>query len=64
MSIGYYIVAILLLGTFGVMMAGVVLMGIGGKANQRYSNHLMVARVSLQALSLLLIAFLFTIGKN
>jgi len=64
MSIGYYIVAILLLATFGVMMAGVLLMGIGGKANRKYSNSLMVARVSLQALSLLTIACLFAMGKS
>lgn len=57
MSMGYYVIAILLLATLGVMIAGVVLMGIGGKRNARYANQLMVARVTLQGMSLLAIAF-------
>ena len=64
MSAGYYLLAVLLLATFGVMMAGVALMGIGGKSNLRYGNHLMVARVMLQGMSLLAIAVLFTMGKS
>ena len=64
MSAGYYLLAVLLLATFGVMMAGVAQMGIGGKSNLRYGNHLMVARVMLQGMSLLAIAVLFTMGKS
>ena len=59
MSVGYYFLAVLLLATLAVMMAGVLLMGIGGAANRRYGNRLMVARVSLQGLSLAAIALLF-----
>ena len=64
MSIGTYLIAILLMATFGVMMAGVVLMGLGGKANVRYGNRLMVARVSLQGLVLMMLALMFAVGKS
>ena len=64
MSIGYYFVAVLLFATLGVMIAGVLLMGVGGKTNIKYGNRLMVARVTLQGLSLMAIAFLFAVGKS
>lgn len=64
MTVGDYFIVALILATFGVLMAGVVLMGIGGKANQKYGNKLMVARVSLQGLVLLMLALLFAVGKN
>ena len=64
MSVGDYIIAALLLATLGVLLAGIVLMGVGGKANAKYSHTLMVARVSLQGLVLLMLALMFTLGKN
>lgn len=64
MSIGDYIIVALLLATFGVLMAGIALMGVGGPANTRYGNKLMIARVSLQGMVLLLLALLFALGKN
>lgn len=64
MSIGDYIVATLMLATFGVLIAGVALMGIGGAANQRYGNKLMMARVSLQGMVILMLALLFFLGKS
>lgn len=64
MSVGDYAVIALMLATFGVLMAGIVLMGVGGSANARYGNRLMVARVSLQGLVLLMLALLFFIGKS
>ena len=42
---GDTVIAALLLAIVGVLIAGVVLMGIGGKANAKYGNKLMVARV-------------------
>ncbi len=63
MSIWDYVIAILLLAVLGVLMAGIVLMGVGGKANAKYGNKLMVARVSLQGLVLLLLALLFMTGR-
>jgi hypothetical protein len=60
MSLGYVFVALLLLATLGVMIAGVVLMGVGGPKNDKYGNGLMMWRVMLQGASLLAIAFLAT----
>lgn len=64
MSIGDYVIAALMMATFGVLIAGVVLMGTGGKANAKYSNRLMVMRVSLQALVLIMLALLYAAGKH
>lgn len=59
---GYYILFALLMGTVGVLLAGVVLMSIGGKANLKYSNRLMRWRVMLQGLSIAMLALLFFMG--
>jgi hypothetical protein len=64
MSVGDYLVAILLLAIVGVLVAGVVLMGVGGKANAKYGNKLMVARISLQGMVVVLLALLFMMGKK
>ncbi|MDE3061341.1 MAG: HIG1 domain-containing protein [Pseudomonadota bacterium] len=61
---GDYLIAFLLMAVLGVLVAGIVLMGIGGKANQRYGNKLMVARVSLQGLALLVLALLLMTAKK
>ena len=54
----------LLIALVGVLLAGVVLMGMGGEKNKRYSNKLMVARVWLQGLSLLVLALIFALGNK
>ncbi len=59
----YYILVILIIALFLVIMAGVILMGKGGKANFKYSNKLMVARVTLQG-SILLIILLMYLGHK
>jgi len=64
MSFGGFIIAVLVLATFLVLVGGIVLMGVGGKANQKYGNKLMVARVSLQGLVLLLVMLVFASGKH
>lgn len=64
MSIGDYIVATLMLATFGVLIAGIALMGLGGATNRHYGNKLMVARVSLQGMVVLMLALLFFLGKS
>ena len=64
MAAGDYIIAALMLATLGVLIAGIVLMGVGGKTNFRYGNRLMMARVSLQGLVLLMLALLFLLGKS
>ena len=62
-ALGNYIIFILLFAIVAVLLAGVILMAIGGKANAKYGNKLMVARVALQGLVLLLLVLLFTMGK-
>ncbi len=64
MSVGDYVIVALMLAIFGVLMAGIVLMGSGGAMNTKYANKLMVARVSLQGLVMLVLALLFFLGKN
>jgi len=64
MSFGDIIIAVLMLALVGVLVSGIVLMGIGGKANAKYSNKLMVARVWLQALVLLALAAMFMVGAH
>ena len=61
--LGSSLIIILLIAVVAVLVAGVVIMGVGGKANEKYSNRLMVARVTLQALVLLLLVMLFSTGK-
>lgn len=63
MALGDYIIIALIFATFGVLLAGIMLMGIGGKANRRYSNKLMVARVSLQALVILMLLLMYSVSK-
>jgi hypothetical protein len=63
MSVGDYIIIALILATFGVLMAGIVLMGVGGNANVRYGNKLMVARVSLQGLVMVMLVLMYSLGK-
>lgn len=47
------IVIILCMLTLLVMVAGLLCMATGGKMNEKYGNALMVARVSLQGLTVL-----------
>jgi hypothetical protein len=63
MSAGDYIVLALMMATFGVLMAGIVLMGMGGNVNYKYGNKLMTARVSFQGLVVLMLALVFFMGK-
>lgn len=53
------LIIILLMGVVGVLVAGVVLMGVGGEMNKKYGNKLMVARVTLQGLVLAVLALMF-----
>ncbi len=64
MDVKHIIVLVLMLATLAVLVAGVSLMMIGGKLNAKYGNKLMVARVGFQALTLLMIAILFMMGKS
>ncbi len=59
MQIGSYVLVILLLAVLIVLIAGIVLMGKGGKANFKYGNKLMMARVSLQGFALVVLAMMY-----
>jgi hypothetical protein len=59
-----FVVVLLMLSVVGVLIAGVVLMSIGGKANEKYANTLMTARVALQGLALLALALMFAMGSK
>ena len=54
------IVLLLCMLTLLVMIAGVVCMATGGKMNEKYGNSLMIARVSLQGLTVLALFALAT----
>jgi hypothetical protein len=63
MGASHLIVLILMLATLLVLVIGVSVMMRGGPLNEKYGNKLMVARVSLQGLTLLLVGILFLMGK-
>jgi len=60
---GASLLIVLLFALVGVLVTGVVLMGLGGKANEKYSNKLMTARVVLQGLALVVLLLVVTVGK-
>lgn len=57
-----FLLLLLITATAVVLVGGVVLMGVGGKANAKYSNKLMMARVWLQASVIMLLAAMFAAG--
>jgi Hypoxia induced protein conserved region len=54
----------LMLATVVVLVIGIALMARGGEANRKYGNKLMVARVTLQALALGLVAILLMMKQK
>jgi len=63
MTVGDYIVVVLMLVTFGVLIAGIALMATGGDTNRKYGNSLMFSRVGMQGLVLLMVTFMFMLGN-
>jgi hypothetical protein len=57
-----YLLIILILAVFMVLLCGIVMMGIGGKANRKYGNKLMIARVILQGIVLLVLVIIYFLG--
>lgn len=55
----FFIAGIFMLLTLFVCTAGIVLMASGGELNRKYGTRLMSARVTLQGISILLIALAF-----
>jgi hypothetical protein len=64
MEFGNIILVLLMFSIVAVLVGGVVLMAIGGKANAKYAHTLMVARVSLQGLVLLVLVLMFMMGNK
>ncbi len=50
--------------TLGVLVAGVVLMGKGGKANETFGTRLMMFRVLFQALTVIALFIIFVVLKK
>lgn len=63
MDIRHIMVLTGMMATLLVLLAGIALMMKGGPLNAKYGNRLMVARVGLQALTLLMLGVLFAVGK-
>lgn len=60
MNTGIFILAmIFMMITLLVCFAGIILMARGGEINRKYGNKLMMARVTLQAISIILVALSF-----
>ena len=63
MNTAAIILFMLLAAILVVLFTGVGLMVKGGEMNKKYSNKLMVARVSLQGLALMVLGALFLMSK-
>ena len=61
---GSTIILILMALTLSILVVGIVLMAIGGKLNSKLSNKLMVARVLVQFIVVMLLAFFYFLGKK
>ncbi len=44
-----------------VLLAGLAVMGVGGKTNRKYSNRLMMVRVAVQGVIVLVLGLMFAI---
>ena len=54
-----FIVMFFVLGTLLVLIAGIIVMGRGGKLDEKWSNRLMTMRVVMQAFAILTVLALF-----
>ena len=55
---------ILIFLTLLILIAGVILMAKGGNLNKKYGNKLMVARVVMQFLAIIMLAFMYFCVKK
>ncbi|MEX2649937.1 MAG: twin transmembrane helix small protein [Alphaproteobacteria bacterium] len=58
-----YVVGAALLGTLGVLFAGVVVMARGGELNRKYGNKLMRLRIVMQALAVALLILMLLVSR-
>lgn len=50
--------------TLFVLMSGIIVMAIGGKLDAKWSNRLMVLRVTFQGIAIALLALMFLTSKG
>ena len=62
-NVGFILLAILMLATAGVLIAGIVVMVKGGKTNEKYGNKMMTLRVMLQGGALAMLGVLYLISQ-
>jgi hypothetical protein len=58
-----YIIFAIMLVVFIIMVAGLVVMSVGGRTNAKYGNKLMVARVGMQALIVFMLGAMFMLSR-
>ena len=63
MSAGEFIIFGLMGLVFLILVAGLVVMAIGGKTNKKYSNKLMMLRVAAQGLAVLMLGLMFMVSR-
>jgi hypothetical protein len=56
-----WVILVLLIAVAAVLIAGLIVMGIGGKTDKKFSNKLMMARVAIQALIVLILGLFFAV---
>ncbi|HAJ89487.1 MAG TPA: twin transmembrane helix small protein [Rhodospirillaceae bacterium] len=64
MSIVLILVVLTVISVVAVLLLGILSMLKGGEINQKYGNKLMIARVALQALSVLLLMTLWIASSH
>lgn len=62
-NVVFILLAILMLATAGVLIAGIVVMVKGGKTNEKYGNKMMTLRVMLQGGALAMLGVLYLISQ-
>jgi hypothetical protein len=56
-----WVILVLLIAVAAVLIAGLIVMGVGGKTDKKFSNKLMMARVAIQALIVLILGLFFAV---
>lgn len=55
----FWLLMVFVFATLAVLFTGIFFMARGGEVNEKYSNKLMVARVTLQALAIGILGIMF-----
>lgn len=60
---GNILLIVLMLATLLALVVGVGMMAVGGEANKKFNNKMMMLRVALQAAALAVLAVLLLVGR-